>query len=118
MESVTVKFNEDLLKDVDARIAKHRYASRTEFIRAAVREKVERLTWDEIQRSAREQYGHLSYDELAQRFLALHGTFTSKTNKTDKEIREEVGRELMLDLDRRFGKPSLADARAQHHAKR
>jgi len=87
MEIVTVKFKEKVLKKIDKSIAQHNFNSRTEFIREAVRDKLE----------------DLSRDELAREFVRLfQGKFKPKTKLTDEEIREQVGKELLADLEKRF----------------
>ena len=48
MEIVSVKFQEDVLKKVDDTISKHNFNSRTEFIREAVRDKLEDLSREDL----------------------------------------------------------------------
>ncbi len=43
MESVTIKMEPELLKEIDDNLTKNRYATRTEFIRDALRDKLEKL---------------------------------------------------------------------------
>lgn len=88
MEVVTVKFQEDVLKKVDEAISSHNFNSRTEFIREAVRDKL----------------ASLNREELIKEFMRFRGSAKKKTTYEENEkTREEVGRELMADLNRRFG---------------
>jgi len=87
METVTVKFKEDILKRIDTTIANHNFNSRTEFIREAVRDKL----------------SILSTDELIKELMKFKGK--AKIQTTDKQrrkIREQVSHELMEELDKRF----------------
>ncbi len=87
MESVTVKFQEEVLGRVDAAIAEHNFNSRTEFIREAVRDKL----------------SNLSREELAREFLKFMGKAKKKTTDEEREkIREEAGKELFEYLEKKF----------------
>ena len=87
MESVSVKFQEDILKRMDTSIAEHNFNSRTEFIREAVRDKLEGL----------------SKEELLQKFLSLKGSIKKKTSYAEEHRRKiEAGKELMEELAKRF----------------
>jgi Arc/MetJ-type ribon-helix-helix transcriptional regulator len=88
MDVVSVKFQEDILEKMDKSIALHNFNSRTEFIREAVRDKLE----------------DLSRDELIAEFLKLRGKgkHYNHTDEDDERIREEVSKELLTDLKKRF----------------
>lgn len=86
MQVVTVKFKPEVLKRIDNSITTNNFNSRTEFIREAVRDKLESL----------------NKDKLINEFMKLQGKFKPKNNKNDKEIREEASKELMQELDKRF----------------
>jgi Arc/MetJ-type ribon-helix-helix transcriptional regulator len=88
MEVVSVKFKEDVLGRIDDSIVKHNFNSRTEFIREAVRDKLDAL----------------SRDDLIKEFLKLRGRAKKKTTfEEDMKIREDVSRELMEHLDKKLG---------------
>ncbi len=87
MEVVTVKFQEDVLKQMDCSIAKHNFNSRTEFIRTAVREKL----------------AELSSDEIMRKFLKFRGKSDNKTTyEENRKTRELVSKELLKRLEERF----------------
>ncbi|MBW2995065.1 ribbon-helix-helix domain-containing protein [Candidatus Woesearchaeota archaeon] len=88
MEIVTVKFKEKVLKKIDKSIAEHNFNSRTEFIREAVRDKLEDLSRDELAR------------EFSRRFYGKSGKKT--TDKEHERIREMLGKELLADLNKKF----------------
>jgi metal-responsive CopG/Arc/MetJ family transcriptional regulator len=87
MESVTVKFQEAVLKKIDESISEHNFNSRTEFIREAVRDK---LT-------------DLSKEDLVKEFLKFKGKAKKKTTyEENRETRKAVSKELMQELGKRF----------------
>ncbi|MEK6949319.1 MAG: ribbon-helix-helix domain-containing protein [Nanoarchaeota archaeon] len=87
MEVVTVKFQEDVLKRIDETISEYNFNSRTEFIREAVRDKL----------------AELSKEELVREFLKFKGKAGKKTNyEQNLKTKQEVGRELMSELEKRF----------------
>ena len=79
MEIVSIRFQEDVLKKMDKAVKNNNFNSRTEFIRDAVRDKLEGL----------------SREELEKEFFKMYGKLKPKTNKSDRQIREEVGREFL-----------------------
>lgn len=87
METVTVKFQEDVLERIDTTIAGHNFNSRTEFIREAVRDKL----------------ADLSREDLINAFLQFRGKAKVKTSdKHRRKIRDEVGKELIERLEKKF----------------
>jgi len=87
MESVSVKFKEDILKDMDKSIRKNGFNSRTEFIRGSVRDKL----------------SELSRDELIKEFLKFRGKAKKKTTyEENRKTREEVSKELAEELEKKF----------------
>lgn len=80
MEIVSVKFQKDILKNIDTAIKKHNFNSRTEFLREAVRK----------------QLADLNRDELAEEFIKrFYGKGKPKNNKSDRQIREEAFAEYL-----------------------
>jgi len=76
-----------MLNNIDKTLKKHNFSTRTEFIRDAVRDKLEGL----------------SRDELIQEFMKFRGKAKKKTSdKRLREIREKVSKELMEELEKRF----------------
>jgi metal-responsive CopG/Arc/MetJ family transcriptional regulator len=78
METVTIKMEGKLLEEIDQKLEEHRYSTRTEFIRDAIREKLSELEKDKI------------LHELAK----LKGS--SKRKTTDEQLhkaREKVAQE-------------------------
>ncbi|MFQ5531757.1 MAG: ribbon-helix-helix domain-containing protein [Candidatus Nanoarchaeia archaeon] len=79
MEPVTIRFEDNFLHDMEKIMKKHRYATKTEFIREAIREKIKELEKEEALARVRKIYG------------------ASKRKTTDEELhkaREEVSEEL------------------------
>lgn len=76
METISLKMEKKLLQDVDSSLKKHRYSTRTEFLRDAVRSKLTQL----------------EKDEAIRKLEAMKGTLKPKTNLSDEEIREIVAR--------------------------
>ena len=48
METISLKMEESLLKEIDEKLTKHRYSTRTEFIRDAIREKLSDLEKEKL----------------------------------------------------------------------
>lgn len=87
METVSVKFQEDVLKKIDTNISQHNFNSRTEFIREAVRDKL----------------ADLSKEDLMEKFLKFRGKAKKKTTyEENRKTRDIISNELMAELDKRF----------------
>jgi len=86
MESVTVKFKEDVLKRIDSSIESHNFNSRTEFIREAVRDKL----------------AGLSKEDLMAEFLKYKGKARKTTKEENSKAKESAGKELLEELEKRF----------------
>jgi len=79
MDVISLKLDERMLKNVDKSLKKHNFSTRTEFIRTAIRDKLQEL----------------DKESLLQEFLKLQGS--KKTRTSDEElrrIREEVFEQL------------------------
>jgi metal-responsive CopG/Arc/MetJ family transcriptional regulator len=48
MEAVSLKLETGVLREIDQKLSKHRYSTRTEFIRDAIREKLSDLEKEEV----------------------------------------------------------------------
>ena len=75
METISLKLESNLLKEMDDNLVKHRYSTRTEFIRDAIRQKLSELEKEEVLRHIERIRG------------------SSKRKTTDKQLhaaREEV----------------------------
>ena len=77
METVSVKFQKNVLQEIDKNIAEHHFNSRTEFIREAIRDKI----------------GTLNKDDLIKEFLKFRGKAKKKT--TYEENRKTAEKALM-----------------------
>ena len=87
METVSVKFQEEVLNRIDLSISSHNFNSRTEFIREAVRDKL----------------SELSKDDLIDEFLKFGGKAKKKTTyEENMRTKEEASKELMAELEKRF----------------
>ena len=87
MESVTVKFQPGILKKVDKAIQDNNFNSRTEFIREAVRDKL-----NEVEK------------EIAiKKIMSLRGKLSGRTALSeDKKIREEISKIALKELSEKF----------------
>jgi metal-responsive CopG/Arc/MetJ family transcriptional regulator len=70
METISLKLEDGLLSELDQKLSRNRYSTRTEFIRDAIREKLSDLEKDEILRS----------------LAKLRGSSSRKT--TDKQLHD------------------------------
>jgi len=83
MEPVTVKFEDDFLREIEKLMKKHRYATKAEFIREAIREKIKQL----------------EKEELLQRVDKLFGS--SKRKTTDEQL-HAAGEKAFEELEKKF----------------
>jgi len=87
MESVSIKFQETILKKIDKNLIENNFNSRSEFIRECIRDKL-----DTIEKN-----------NLIKEFLKLKGTAKTKTNqKNNKLTKEIVSKGLLKELNKRF----------------
>jgi len=66
MESVSLKLEQGFLRDIEKTIRKNRYSTKTEFIRAAIRDKIKELEKEELLRKVDKLFGsskHKTTDE-------------------------------------------------------
>jgi len=86
MESITIKVEDNLAKEINSAMKKF-YSTKTEFIREAIRDKL-----NEINR-----------EELIKTFLKYKGKSKIKTTLKDNlKTKEFVSKELIAELDRKF----------------
>jgi metal-responsive CopG/Arc/MetJ family transcriptional regulator len=80
METICLKMEENMLKDMDNALKNNWYSTRTEFIREAIRDKL-----SEIEK-----------EEAIKKLAAMRGALKGqrKTNLTEEQVREKVGREI------------------------
>ena len=69
MEVISLKLDENMLNNIDKSLQKHNYSTRTEFVRDAIREKLENMT----------------REELIQEFLKTKGKF-KHMNTSDEDL--------------------------------
>ncbi len=85
METISLKMETKLIKDIDRAMKRHRYSTRTEFIRDAIRNKL----------------GALGKEEAIRNLEKYFGKGKSKNKFSDRECRElawkEYGRKYNLD---------------------
>ena len=87
MQTITFKLNDDILRKVDQSLAFFNFSTRTEFIRDAIRDKIEQLEAEAFMR------------KLA------HYKGSAKTKHADKEfrrIRDKVSEQYMNELEKKF----------------
>ena len=86
METITIKVEKDLAREMN-KAMKPLYSTKTEFIREAIRDKIEKL----------------STNELIKEFMKFRGKAKKKTTyEENRRTKWEVSEELMKALDKRF----------------
>lgn len=83
MEAVSLKLEDEFLQDIRKTMKRHRYTTKTEFIREAIRDKIKDLEKEELLLNAKKLYG------------------SSKRRTTDAQLheaREKAFRELDKEL--------------------
>jgi metal-responsive CopG/Arc/MetJ family transcriptional regulator len=86
MQSISVKFTEEVIKKVDSSIKEFNYNSRTEFIRDAIRFKLE----------------DLEKKKLVEEFLKLKGSMVKKAKDDDLLVKTTASELLLKELNERF----------------
>ena len=81
MESISLKLEGEFLKDIQSIMKKHRYSTKTEFIREAIRDKIKDLEKEELILRAKSLYG------------------ASKRKTTDEDI-HKAGEKAFRELER------------------
>ena len=81
MESVSLKLEDKFLQDIQETMKKHRYTTKTEFIREAIRDKIRDLEKEEALIRAKKLYG------------------ASKRKTTDEDI-HKAGEKAFEELDK------------------
>jgi len=81
MEAVSLKLDDDFLHDIESTMKRHRYTTKTEFIREAIRDKIRDLEKEDALIRVRKLYG------------------ASKRKTTDEEI-HKAGEKAFLELEK------------------
>ncbi len=80
METVTLKMEKEMVKEIDSKLKENRYSTRTEFIRDAVRHKLSQMEKE------------LIFKRLEQAKGSLKGK--ARTDISEEEAREQAAREI------------------------
>ena len=83
MESVSLKLEDKFLQDIHETMKKHRYTTKTEFIREAIRDKIRDLEKEEALIRAKKLYG-----------ASKRKTTDEDTHKAGEKAFEELDKEL------------------------
>ncbi|HLD05341.1 MAG TPA: ribbon-helix-helix domain-containing protein [Candidatus Nanoarchaeia archaeon] len=81
MDAISLKLDENFSKDIEKTMKKHRYTTKTEFIREAIRDKILELEKEEARLRIKKLYG------------------ASKRHTTDEDI-HRAGEKAFEELDR------------------
>ena len=83
MEAVSLKLEDGFLKDIEKTMKKHRYTTKTEFIREAIRDKIRDLEKEEALLRAKKLYG-------ASKIKTTDAQLHKAGEKAFQEIVEEI----------------------------
>jgi metal-responsive CopG/Arc/MetJ family transcriptional regulator len=78
MEVISLKLDEQMLKNIDAALQKNNFSTRTEFVRAAIREKL----------------SELEKQEALKRLVLMRGSLKGKAKMSDEEAKIALSKEL------------------------
>jgi len=84
MESISLKLESGFLQDIEKTIKKNRYSTKTEFIRAAIRDKINELEKEETLKKIDKIFG------------------SSKHRTTDEDL-HKAGEKAFKQLEKKFG---------------
>lgn len=93
MQVISLKMEESLLEEIDSTLAKHRYSTRTEFIRDAIRGKLTTL----------------EKEEAIRKLTAYKGFLKGKARMSEEQAKKEIEEELLSSANNR--KDNIAFAR-------
>ncbi|MBI2656827.1 hypothetical protein HYX03_03750 [Candidatus Woesearchaeota archaeon] len=83
MEAVSLKLEDAFLRDIEDIMKKHRYTTKTEFIREAIRDKIRDLEREELLLKAKNLYG-----------VSKRKTTDAQLHKARAKAFEEIDKEL------------------------
>lgn len=83
METISLRLEDEFLQDVERAMQKFRFSTKTEFVRAAIRDKI----------------NELEKEEIMKKMAILAGTSKKKT--TDEEL-HKAGEKAFESLERKF----------------
>lgn len=78
MKVISLKVENQMIKNIDKSLEKHNYGTRTEFIRSAIRRELE----------------HVNKEALIKQFIASKGSKNKYTNEEFESLREKIASEL------------------------
>jgi Arc/MetJ-type ribon-helix-helix transcriptional regulator len=87
METISVRFEENFVHDMEKVMKGHRYATKTEFIREAVREKIK----------------DLEKEEALLRLQKVYGAGAKKGRKITNEQIHKAGEEAFKEIAKKLG---------------
>ncbi len=88
METISIKIDKGLLVEIDSKLGKHRYGTRTELIREAIREKIKDLEKEEAFKRLEKYYG-----------ASMRKTTDKELHKSGDKAARELAKTLGLILD-------------------
>ncbi|MCK4670220.1 MAG: ribbon-helix-helix protein, CopG family [Nanoarchaeota archaeon] len=83
METISLKLDDDFLDDIEKIMRKHRYTTKTEFVREALRDKIK----------------DLEKEEIIKKLAKLKGSLKGKAKMSYEEARKLAG----LEVAKKFG---------------
>ena len=84
METISIRLDDGMMKELDRIMRKHHFATLTEFVRDAIRTRLKELEKEELLKAVGKLYG------------------SSKKKTTDEEL-HKAGEEVFRELEEEFG---------------
>jgi len=94
MENVSIKLESNIAKNIEKRMNEFNYSTKTEFIREAIRDKLQMLDHEAQRKKA--------FNALMQARGILKGKGKSKSDAEYRKIRERAGDEYLAELEKEF----------------
>ncbi len=82
MENISIRIDKEMIKELESLMKRHRFATLTEFVRSAIRDKMKELEREEIQMQIKKLAG------------------SSKRRTTDEQL-HEAGEKAVEELEKR-----------------
>jgi len=81
METITLKMEENMVREIDQKLAGNRYSTRTEFIRDAIRDKLSDLEKEELLRNIEKLSGSSNRKTTDEQLHAVREMLAEKYEK-------------------------------------
>ena len=95
MENVSIKLEPSITKQIDRKMKEFHYSTKTEFIRDAIRDKLEQLDEQATKKNA--------WEKLFAARGIFRGKVPARTKEEEQEFEKKIDREIREHYEKKFG---------------